>query len=86
MFNLVKWAFKLGQQTERQRIANILADSRRHTPYRERLSKDNDQEERRKQAERVDNIVNGIIDSITNPTQWEESRYSLLYPKGGDNV
>lgn len=86
MFKLVKWAFRLGQQTERQRIAGILQDSRRFTPYREGLSRDNNQEERAKQAERVDRIINDIIDGITNPTQYEESRYSLLYPKGDDNV
>lgn len=80
MFKLVQWAFRLGQQTERHRIANILDNNRRYTPYREGLSETNDQKERRKQAERVDNAVNSIIDQITT-TSYTESRYSVLYPK-----
>lgn len=80
MFKLVQWAFKLGQQTERQRIANILESHRRTTMFMEGIGT-NEPDERRERIEAIEHNVGRIIDDITNPTQWEESRYSLLYPK-----
>lgn len=81
MFNLVKWAFKLGQQTERHRIANILEQSRKFIPYREGLT--NNQLERQKREEAIARAVSDIIDNITRPQSTDMETYSLLFPKDG---
>lgn len=90
MYKLSRWAFKLGQQTERHRIAGILNDHRKyhevyHDPFNRR---DEDKLSERKQRNlkvqrEVDKRVNQIIEAIAEPKQREESRYSLLFPKEG---
>lgn len=83
MFNLVKWAFKLGQQTERRRIESIITSEYRSLPYQMDLGelKVREQVERRS-----DQLINNLIDRIVQPQQYEREGYSLLYPKGDDNV
>lgn len=91
MFKLVKWAFHLGQQTERQRIEHILINNLRSTNpdeiARVLFRKDVDDLPEKKQGnvmlERgVNYRVNQIIEDITFPRQTETESYSQLYPKG----
>lgn len=89
MFKLVKWAFHLGQQTERQRIEGILNDRRkyyrRHDPIASKLfggraQKDPSPEQREIELQvemRVDDIISAII-----KLQPADGKYfSLLYPE-----
>lgn len=81
MFNLVKWAFKLGQQTERQRITGVLSENRRMIPYYE-YGTGNDTDKRTEVQKLVDKKVDDIIGSILDPRQQPEYQsYSVLYPK-----
>lgn len=92
MLKLVKWAFHLGQQTERQRIAGVLDNHRRYrrSPNqiaRQLFGKDYDHlSDKRKDTlkfeQAVDERVNGIIDDLMRPTDREVESYSILYPKG----
>lgn len=82
MFKLVKWAFQLGQQTERRRIAHILAESRMYVPYREGLG--DKQRERKIREQVIAGAVNDIIDNITQPKQTEQRQFSVLFPKGDE--
>lgn len=76
MFNLVKWAFKLGQQTERHRIANILDQQFRYESYKH-IPRDVDEAFHRA----VHDKVTFIINNITQTSSFEEKRYSLLFPE-----
>jgi thymidylate synthase ThyX len=80
MFKLVKWAFKLGQQTERHRIANILESRRYVLPYGEFGVGNGD--ERKKVQSAVKREINRIVDEIIEP-HYEQTKqgYSLLYPE-----
>lgn len=91
MLRIIKWAYNLGQQTERKRVASILNDHRnyrRSENYlaRELFGKDasdlgKKQQEKLALTKAVDARIDDIIDNITRPTQFDESRYSLLFPK-----
>lgn len=84
MFKLVQWAFKLGQQVERRRIDGILQSQYRTLPYRMDLGKEDVEKE---VMYRADQVVNNILDEIRRPQNFEPpAEYSLLYPKGGDDV
>lgn len=89
MFNLVKWAFNLGQQTERHRVANLIEAQRsyiRYNPVADSLfgKKELDEKDRHniELEQAVNHRVDGIIESITRTTAADEKRYSLLFPKG----
>lgn len=90
MFKLVKWAFKLGQQTERHRIAGILNESRQAPmardvapfPYDKQLTED-DKKRREYVRRQVNSEINNIVDLITMPQPHEYDRYSILHPKDG---
>lgn len=83
MFKLVKWAFKLGQQTERARIAGILNEARANLPFGE-YGTGNDKD-MRKQAENYSaRYLSGIISNIVEPRNYETENFSLLYPKDKD--
>lgn len=79
MLKLVKWAFKLGQQTERARIGRILAQSRDYVGFNEMGT--NEKSERAEINRKVRRLVNSIIDDITNPNTYEKESFSILYPK-----
>jgi len=92
MLRLLKWTYRLAQQTERQRIASILNDHRRYRApnqiARELFGKDIDRlSEKRKDTlkfeQAVDGRVNDIIDNIVRPQDRDVESYSLLYPKEG---
>ena len=92
MIKLIKWVYRLAQQTERQRIASILNDHRRYREpdymARELFGKDFDRvSDKRKDSikfeQAVDSRVNAIIDNITRPQDRDVESYSLLYPKEG---
>lgn len=96
MFKLVKWAFQLGQQTERHRMAGILNDHRRYYRHSsletaERLfGKKNEPTDeavakRIEIDQQVERRAGDIIHAITTPQRFEEKHFSLLFPKGGDN-
>lgn len=89
MFNLVKWAYKLGQQTERKRVAGLLETYPRWQRSPKLIAHDlfgkiEDPED----AETIARIESGIqqgirdiVDGISRPTNYEQDAYSLLYPK-----
>lgn len=80
MFNAIKWAFKLGQQTERHRIAGILYSEQRSIDYFEYGTGDN--KDLRTEAVKVaDRQIGRIITRITMPQPDESKAYSLLFPK-----
>ncbi len=81
MFGLVKWAYRLAQQTERQRIAAALENARRFGGMNDYQL---DEKEIAARNRAVDQRVNQIIDAITQPNNYEESRYSILYPRDGE--
>lgn len=92
MFKLLKWAFRLGQQTERQRIEHILINNQRYQQpneiARQLFGKDIDDLPQKKiqdvKFERAVNYrINQIIENITMPQTFEKDSYSLLYPKEG---
>ena len=93
MLRLIKWAYRLAQQTERQRIAGILNDHRRYRDSpnniaRRLFGKDFDdltdkKKDTLKFEQAVDERVNDIIDAITRPQEHESTSYSLLYPREG---
>lgn len=91
MLKLIRWAYRLGQQTERQRMASILNDHRNyrrsaHDLAMQLFGKESDklssrQQEKLSLTRAVDARIDDIIENITRPTQVDESRYSLLFPK-----
>lgn len=90
MIKLLKWAFRLGQQTERQRIEHILNEQRRYQPpdriARQLFGKEfDDLPDKKKDSLKfehsVDIRINDIIHNITRPQTTESESYSLLYPK-----
>lgn len=79
MFKLVKWAFRLGQQTERYRIENILREQRRNIQFQEFGS--NNDPSREKIVQATARAVDGIVGRIIDPRREYKPGTSLLYPK-----
>lgn len=80
MFKLVKWAFKLGQNTERMRIANILREAQASLPFGE-YGTGNDKDLREAAKEHSARYLSGIISSITEPRDYERKSFSVLFPE-----
>lgn len=81
MLKLVQWAFKLGQQTERQRIASILSEHRRGLPFAE-YGTGNDKDTRSEAEKAADRQISHIIGYIVDPQyNPERAEYSVLYPR-----
>jgi hypothetical protein len=89
MFKLVKWAFHLGQQTERQRIELILTDASYRSGInleqyfdegRQTQTSERKKKEARIQAE-VEQRIMQIVGNITRFEPTDSEAYSLLYPK-----
>lgn len=82
MFNLVKWAFTLGKQIERHRIASILQQARSDLKYGE-FGTGNDKDAREQVIAATDRQVSQIIGRIVDPqyTDREMTRYSVLFPR-----
>lgn len=78
MFNIIKWAFKLGRQTEKARIYHELVIMK--PPYKYRGSNN--------AADDFNNAlnkrVNDIIDAILEPTREDHKYFDELFPRGED--
>lgn len=81
MIKLAKWAFKLGQQTERQRISGILNSTFNHTGGREAWSKKFEPEVEKAVRNEVRRRVDNIVHEITKTSSFEEKYFSVLFPK-----
>ena len=80
MFKLVKWAFKLGQHTERMRIAGILNEARANLPFGE-YGTGNDKDMREAAKEHSARYLGGIIGNIVDPRDYERKSFSVLFPE-----
>lgn len=85
MLKLVKWAFQLGQQTERRRVQALL-DTYRHEIYESSRFEPEAPDKVKKQIERAANQkVSQVIGRIVDTKSEYVESFSLLYPKGRDN-
>lgn len=82
MFKLVTWAFTLGKQVERHRIASILHSARSDLKYGE-YGTGNDTDAREAAQAAAERQVSRIIGRITDPqyADREMTSYSVLFPK-----
>ena len=89
MFNLVKWAYHLGRQTERARVASLIQNHHRYMRQPRSIAHEifgkiedpADAQTLEQITHGIDQGVKDIVDSISQPTNYDNKHYSLLFPK-----